>query len=391
MKVLFLTSNYPTSARPVHGTFVQQFVWVMARQGNECVVIRPVSLWERRYGPLPEFLSEEDAGDGAKVKVYYPRYLSFSSKNLKWTHTGHWTQWAFNLAVWKLVRQMEFRPDIVYGHFLYPGGYAAVLTAKRLGVPSVIRVGEGEFWTVRPFGFEKAAKDFKAVSGVIANGSHLKKALWEKLGIPASKIVVCPNGVDRKRFYPHDKMEMRKRLGFPLEDFVVAFVGPPVEKKGFWTLQKAVTGLKDVKLLLLGRGMEKIKVPHVLFKGTVPHDEVPYYLSSADIFVLPTHIEGSCNAVLEAMACGLPIVTAKGPHMDDIVDDSVAIRVDPTDVQAIRSAILKLKNNPDLRQRMSKACLEKAKEFDINQRARRVTEWMTRLVEHYRDSSSREP
>ena len=77
--------------------------------------------------------------------------------------------------------------------------------------------------------------------------------------------------------------------------------------------------------------------------------------------------------------------------MDDIVDDSVAIRLDPTDVEAIRSAILKLKNNPDLRQRMSKACLEKAKEFDINQRARRVTEWMTRLVEHYRDSSSREP
>lgn len=391
MRILFLTSNYPTPSRPVHGTFVRQFVWAMARQGNECVVIRPTSLWERRYGLLPGFFAEEDAGNRTRVKVYFPRYLSFSSKDLKWTHTGRWTQWAFNLAVWRLMRQMEFRPDIVYGHFLYPGGYAAVLVGKKLGVPSVIRVGEGEFWTVCPFGFEKAAKDFKAVSGVIANGSHLKRVLREKLHIPDFKIVICPNGVNRKRFYPHDKIDIRKKLGFALEDFLVAFVGPPVEKKGFWALQKAVVELKDVKLILLGRGMREIEIPHALFKGTVIHEKVPLYLSAADILVLPTHVEGSCNAVIEAMACGLPIVTAQGEHMDDIVDDSVAIRVDPTDVQAIRSAILKLKNNLDLRQRMSKACLEKAKEFDINQRARRVTEWMTRLVEDYRDSSSREP
>jgi len=379
MKILFISSNYPTPSRPVHGTFVQQFVWAMARQGNECVVIRPVSLWEQRYGPFPEFLSEEDAGDGAKVKVYYPRYLSFSSKDLRWTHTGRWTQWAFNLAVWRLVKRIKFKPDIVYGHFLYPGGYAAALVGKELGIPSVVRVGEGEFWTVRPFGFERASEDFKEVTGVIANGSHLKMELIERLNIPANKIIVCPNGVDRRRFYPRDKVRIRKELGFPLKDFLVAFMGPPVEKKGFWALQKAVAGLKDIRLILLGRGMGKIKAYSVLFKGEVAQKEVPLYLSAADIFVLPTQVEGSCNAVIEAMACGLPIVTANGPHMDDIVDDSVAIRVDPTDVEAIRAAILKLKSEPQLRQRMSEACLEKAKEFDIDKQAQGIVKWVKNL------------
>jgi len=391
VRILFLTSNYPTPARPVHGTFVQQFVWVMARQGNECVVIRPVSLWERRYGPLPEFLSEEDAGDGAKVKVYYPRYLSFSSKDLKWTHTGHWTQWAFNLAVWKLVRQMEFRPDIVYGHFLYPGGYAAIQMGKRLNVPSVVRVGESSFWTISPFGIDRASRHYQKVAGIIANGTHLKDSLVSRLGIGEKKIIVVPNGVDVSRFRPCNRNEARKILSLPMSEFLVSFVGANIERKGSYRVLEAVQELNGVKCIFAGVGTEEIDSDLLLLKGPRPHEEIPLFFSAADIFVLPTLSEGSCNAIIEAMACGLPIVTAKGEHMDDIVDDSVAIRLDPTDVEAIRSAILKLKNNPDLRQRMSKACLEKAKEFDINQRARRVTEWMTRLVEHYRDSSSREP
>jgi glycosyltransferase involved in cell wall biosynthesis len=99
---------------------------------------------------------------------------------------------------------------------------------------------------------------------------------------------------------------------------------------------------------------------------------------------MPSLAEGSCNAVIEAMACGLPIVTSNGRYMDDIVDDEVAIRVDPTDVRAIREAILLLKNDPERRTRMSKACLKKARHFDINDRARRVTTWMEELVRRHR-------
>jgi glycosyltransferase involved in cell wall biosynthesis len=84
--------------------------------------------------------------------------------------------------------------------------------------------------------------------------------------------------------------------------------------------------------------------------------------------------------VIEAMACGIPVVTSCGRYMDDLVDDEVAIRVDPTDVGAIRRAIDALRNDPARRDAMSQACLRRAKEFDINERARRVSDWMAELV-----------
>jgi glycosyltransferase involved in cell wall biosynthesis len=100
------------------------------------------------------------------------------------------------------------------------------------------------------------------------------------------------------------------------------------------------------------------------------------YLGACDVFVLPTRIEGSCNSVIEAMACGLPVITASGRHMDDIVDDDTALRVDPADAGAIRAAILALRDDPDRRRRMAAADVAKAKTLELNKRARRVTAWL---------------
>jgi glycosyltransferase involved in cell wall biosynthesis len=94
--------------------------------------------------------------------------------------------------------------------------------------------------------------------------------------------------------------------------------------------------------------------------------------------VLPTTIEGSCNAIIEAMACGLPMVTSNGPCMDDLLTEEVALRVDPLDVAALRGAIQKLMANPGLRAAMSAACLKRARLFDINARARGIMEWVSR-------------
>jgi glycosyltransferase involved in cell wall biosynthesis len=134
-------------------------------------------------------------------------------------------------------------------------------------------------------------------------------------------------------------------------------------------------------MLLVGTGHADTEGCRIAFKGALPHSDVPRALAAADVFVLPTQVEGSCNSVLEAMACGLPIVTSNGKYMDDIVDDDVAVRVDPMDVSAIREAIVALMNDPARRKSMSQACLEKSKQFDINLRARKVTAWLEGIVQ----------
>ncbi len=389
MHIAFVTGNYPTPSRPAMGTFVRQFVHAMARRGHACTVIHPASLFDRRYGPYPPRCSTESAGDGHAVRVQRPRHLSFSSRDLGWTHTGRWTNALFVRAVSQAMEKLPSPPDLVYGHFMYPAGHAAIQAARRAGVPSVVGVGEGEFWTLAPVGLGRAARQLREATAFLAVSTCIAEELAARLEIPAGKIAVFPNGVDLGVFHPRDRQQMRAKLGLPAQALLVGYVGPFVAQKGYPQLVEAVAGLEDVRLVLLGRGEHPRNDPQTAFCGTVAHAEIAEYLCACDLFVLPTRIEGSCNSVIEAMACGLPIVTANGRYMDDSVDDKVAIRVDPADVSAIRAAILALQNDPARRRRMSAAGVEKSKGFDIDERARRVTAWMETLVVRERKEISR--
>ena len=383
MHIAFVTGNYPTPARPTAGTFVQQFVWAMARQGNACIVINPASMFDRRYGALPPRRTAEDAGGGATVEVKCPRCVTFSSRNLGWTHTGRWTQHAMNIVTSRVIRALSPAPDLVYGHFLYHAGRAAAVSGNMLGVPAVVGVGEDHLWTVEACGIRSARVHWANDGYFLANSMPNRDALVDSLHIDEARILVQPNGVDLGRMYPRDRTAMKRKFGIGAGTFVVAFLGANEERKGPDRVVAAVEGIPDTTCLLVGLGTQTIDSGCVAWAGPVTHDLVPEILSCADAFALPTTSEGSCNAVIEAMACGLPIVTSNGRYMDDIVDDEVAIRVDPMDVRAIRDAILTLKNDPVRRKRMSEACLRKARHFDINERAKRVTNWMKELVREY--------
>ena len=379
MHVAFVTSNYPSPSRPSAGPFVQKFVWAMARQGHRCTVVHPVGFWERKYGPYPPRRTSETGGGGEPIAVLSPRYPTFSWRKLGWFHTGRWSIAAFRRAAVTALRRMADKPDVVYGHFMYPAGAAAVAAGQMLGVPAVVGVGEGEFWTLEPAGDRRASGEIGAASGVLAVSTPIADALHARLGLPADKIRVFPNGVDLEAFRPGDRAAACAELGLPADAFLVGYLGPFVPQKGYPQLRAAVAGLPGVRLVLLGRGEKPAPDPQIAFCGTVPHADVPRYLRACDAFVLPTRIEGSCNSVLEAMACGLPIVTSAGRHMDDVVDDQVALRVDPDDVAALRAAILTLKNDPARRARMSADCLRKSREFDVDARARRVAAWLEEL------------
>lgn len=385
MHVAFVASNYPSASRPAVGSFVRQFVWAMARQGHECSVIAPVSVFERKHGPLPPRFAVEEAGGGQTVQVHRPLHVSFSSRKLGVFHTGRWSNAAFAAAVLRTLKRLPRRPDVFYGHFMYPAGHAAVLAARRTGARSVVGVGEGEFWTLKPVGLRRARREMAAATALLAVSTDIRNELAGRLEIPADKIRVFPNGVDLRAFHPAaDRAARCRALGFPEDDFLVGYVGPFIAQKGYPQLRAAVEDLAGVRLVLLGRGPLPPEDPRIAFRGSVAHAEVPHVLGACHVFVLPTRIEGSCNSVIEAMACGLPLVTSRGSFMDDVVDDDVAFRVDPADVAAIRAAILALRNDPALRARMSAACLRKAPQFDVDDRARRVGAWMESFGEERR-------
>lgn len=384
LRVAFVTGDYPSPARLFEGTFVQQFVWAMARRGNQCTVIKPTSVFDRRYGPYPSGSAVEHVGGGTTVEVHRPRYLSFSSRKLGFAHTGRWTQRSFNRAVYKTAKALPGRWDIAYGHFLYQAGFAAASLGVQNGCVAVVGVGEDHFWTLAAFGEDMARQHYATGTHFLANSTLNRDLLVSHLGIDPERIMVAPNGVDLALMLPRNRESMRKKHGIKGAGFTIAFVGANEERKGPKRVLGAVQGLPDVQCIFAGVGTQTLEASCIVHKGPCGHGAVPELLSCADAFVLPTLSEGSCNAVIEAMACGLPIVTSYGRYMDDIVDDDVAIRVDPMDVRAIRHAILLLRDDPERRRRMSEACLRRAKRFDIDERARRVTKWMRDLVRKHR-------
>ena len=382
--IVVISSNYPSKMLPQCGTFVQEIVRAFSRRGVQCSVISPVSIVDRiRYGKLDPKISFDDVVKDKPIKVIRPRYISFSSKNCFFFNTDHLTQLSFLQAVHNALSDINPKPSLLYGHFLYPGGAAAINCARKLGIPSMLAAGESSMWSVAPVGYSKAIKNFRDVSGVISVSSMIKRSLVNKLMIPEEKIRVIPNAVDLSEFFPRNKLAMREKYGFPKNKNIIIFIGHFDERKGPHRLLSAVSSMDHVGLILIGKGPIPLQSNNILFKGVVEHSKIPEMLSVADIFVLPTLEEGSCNAIIEALACGLPVVTSKGEFNDDIVDEDVAIRVDPKNIAEIRDAIIQLFQDHDLRNRMSGNAAERAKQFDINQRAIKILDWVKESQKKY--------
>jgi glycosyltransferase involved in cell wall biosynthesis len=96
--------------------------------------------------------------------------------------------------------------------------------------------------------------------------------------------------------------------------------------------------------------------------------------------VLPTLAEGCCNSIVEAMACGLPIISSDLPFNDDILDDNNSIRIDPNSIREIRDAIKQLIDNPELMKNMSIASTRSAKDLTIEKRVKNIIEFIDHKI-----------
>jgi glycosyltransferase involved in cell wall biosynthesis len=263
--------------------------------------------------------------------------------------------------------------DLCFAHFLFPHGHAAAEIAARLRIPAVLSLGESSFRRYEvAYGAHEMAALLARFAAVVANSPVIEAQLVERFEVRRERIHVLPNGVDEAHFYPRDRREARRQLGLPADRPLLAFVGHLNERKGPLRVMEAIHGRPEIGALFLGGGPQRPAGPQVLHAGPVPHEQVPVWLSAADLFVLPTLDEGCSNALLEALACGLPVVTSDRPFNRAVVDESLALLVEPSDPAALGAAIATLVDGPALRASLGAAALAHAAVFRLERRAARI-------------------
>ncbi|MFX4263242.1 glycosyltransferase [Pelotomaculum propionicicum] len=385
-KLCIVTNEYPTDLNPGNA-FVDQLVIELSEQGIECNVISPYSLtkhWIREKIEAPPRSRVKTVGNGNIIRIFSPRFFSFSDKHILGVNTVMMTLHSFKRAVLQEYKRIRFDADAFYGHFIYPTGLAASELGIKFHKPSYIAYGESSIDVIKNVDRDYVLRAMDKVNGIIAVSRANKTELLKNGIIEKSeenKIGVFPNAVNNNRFFLIDKQNARREFGFPKESFIVAFVGHFIERKGIGVLSSALKSFKDVYSIFIGQGPLQPTCSNILFKGRLKHEQIYKYLNAADVFVLPTLAEGCCNAIIEAMACGLPIISSNQSFNDDILNSDNSIRVDVNSIDAITDAIQFLKNNPIVRAKMSNAALHSASNLSIKQRTQNIIRFMESKIQ----------
>jgi glycosyltransferase involved in cell wall biosynthesis len=322
MRVLVLSTVFPNAVRPTLGVFVRERVRHVARH-CEVVVLAPIPWFpfnrlirgrERAGAPF----AEEQEG----LRVYHPRVLSIprAGKCLDGV--------LYFLSVWPVAAWLRrrFAFDRIDAHFLYPDGVAGVLLGRAFRCPSFVTLRGTEIYHARfalrrpqmRFALDRAAR-------VIAVSDALRQAAARLTA--RTDVRVIPNGVDATAFTPADRAAARAALGLPADRAIVLGVGALIERKGHHRVVELLPSLvrrrPDILYVAVGgdvpgdsnravverlirrHGLEE----HVRMVPAQPHHEIPRWLAAADLFCLATRFEGWCNALTEALACGVPVVT----------------------------------------------------------------------------------
>ena len=343
MKILVISDNYPSTKFPNTGVFLYNLVQEMVLDGNSVTVISPQILTRGK------FVRRKIDYGLERAKVYRPFIISFSTRRIFSFNLYFFTIFQQVFRIRSIVRSHSVSFDIIYCQFLSN----SLIAARAFPKCNYIFADVGEFNNINKvfswYNKNTYFKLLKKINGFIAVSPFVKERLLEK-GVSVEDIVVEGNGVNSSRFFPRDRNEMRKRLNLPFDKFIVVFIGHFISSKGAVELLKAAELDGFTYIIFLGSGEldNKLVSNHILFKGVVPNSSVADYLCAGDVFVLPTHHEGSNNSILEAMACGLPIISSNIPEVRLQIPADKAILIDPTDVSQIAFAIHNLRTNKSL-------------------------------------------
>jgi len=329
LKICIVTTMFPKFLGDYYGSFIFDEVKALTKKGFEVHVVT-------QHNPG---ISYEEVMDN----IYIHRFKWLEPK--KFRALVHFEglmdiirmiTYVISLFLNLILIIWKYKIQIIHAHSVIPTGFIASLVSKIMRKPLFITahgMDINNFENQRFFNYfisHSLNSSYKsiAVSEDLANKMRL-------MVNDDNKIVVIKNAVDTDRFNPNKNINIRQNFGIKYEDVVILFVGYLDEFKGIYELINAFNIIhsenRKVKLMMIGAGPKKdhlLKIltemnieNEVIFTGRVEPQKIHKYYQAADIFVLPSYTEGLPVSVLEAMACGLPIVATDVGGIPEIITD----------------------------------------------------------------------
>ena len=326
--------------------------------GCDVRVIAPAAYYPRimmngnkwsMYARIPERDIIDD------VPAFYPRYFRIPGK---WFHPlSCVTQYlGLNKVARSIIR--DFRPDVIHAHAITAAGFLGLLLKNKFGLPLVCSMRGSDINTYPHYGklsMHLTKKVIAEADRLVSVSAALKDSA-SALAKAKNDVPVVYNGCDLNMFVNRagDRRAIREKFGISESDKVLIFVGSITEGKGIFELTDAFTRLNfekpGLRMFIIGAGPQMSALNDMVVSrrlhnrihltGRLDHNEIPGFLSASDVLVLPSHAEGLPNVVLEAMACGLPVVATRVGGLPEAVEEGRSgFLINKHDVKSLAEAI----------------------------------------------------
>lgn len=273
------------------------------------------------------------------------------------------------------------KPDVVYGHFLFPAGASAALAARRANAPLVLTAHGRDVRNIGAIPGVARATGWvvRQAATTIAVSSFLAHELRAKLPRDVGEIEVIDCGVDLTRFEVADPLEARRALSWGGAGPFYVHVGTLDERKNVLRLADAFASLEAGQLAFVGDGPLRARLEgrdRVRVVGRVPHEQVSTWIAAADVVCQPSLVEPFGLAILEAMAAGRSVVATRIGGPPEFVTAEAGALVDPLSVDDIARGMgaVQVFPAPNLSARNAAAT------HDLTLQARRIEHVLERAV-----------
>ena len=335
-RLLTFSTLYPHAAAPNHGVFVENRLRHLTASGAaRSIVLAPVPYFPSGAAMFGSWAvaaraPHEEMRHG--MRVLHPRFPVIPRFGM-WC--APWLLYRVSLRAMRRLLAAGERFDVIDAHYLYPDGVAATWLGHAVGLPVVITARGSDVTQIPLFRWPRflIQRAIEAADALITVSAALREELL-RLGAPADKVTVLRNGVDTELFRSPDRAAARSAL--QLDGPTLLSVGHLIPRKGHNRIIQAMVDLPG-QLLIAGEGPDWGKLEdqitrlglsgRVRLLGSVPHAELPRLYGAADALVLASSREGWANVLLEAMACGTPVLASNIPGNPEVVREPAAGRI----------------------------------------------------------------